>query len=258
VQGRFTNQDIDTSQTSAPSPIAGVLVGPIGVPAVRARFAFVFREQSDFRIKLPASLTIAGLDVGLLLDIATQANFTPRSYNAGVSVEILEQLITSVDVQLAQWSSAPPPFIQVTNNVSGRGLDRLGLGDVLDAPAEGQSRIVAPGFVDTVNVRVGLEGRLLDDVLRVRGGYAWRPTPVPDQTSGTNLVDNSTHTLACGAGVRFSLPEVAARPFEVNASYQALLLQPRSAQKASGRDPVGSWTSSGVVSHVGLDLRYEW
>ena len=54
------------------------------------------------------------------------------------------------------------------------------------------------------------------------------------------------------------LPVVADKPFQLNASYQAQVLQPRTAEKASGGDPVGNWTSSGVVSNFGLDVRYFW
>jgi long-subunit fatty acid transport protein len=258
VRGRFVRQEIDTNQATVPSPTAGVLLGPFGWPTVRARAAFTFREASSFDVTLPAELQITGLDIGLLLDIVNRANYSPRMWTGGVTVEILEQLAVSVDAQVAQWSAAPSPFLQVTNDVEGEGLDRLGLGTAIDAPAPGESRVVSPGLVDTLNLRAGVEGRLLDDHLLLRGGYGWRPTPVPDQTSGTNLIDNNTHTVAVGAGVRFLAPEIARKPFELNVSYQAGIFEPRRAEKASGRDPVGSWTATGVVHHVGLDLRYAW
>jgi long-subunit fatty acid transport protein len=179
-------------------------------------------------------------------------------WNGGVSVDLFDVVNASADVQYAQWSAAPPPFLQVRNDLSGDGLSRLGLGDALDVPAAGENRVLSPGFVDTWNVRAGVEATLLDGLVLLRTGYGWRPTPVPDQTSGTNIVDNATHTIALGAGARFSLPAVADKPFTLNSSYQAIVLSPRTAEKASGRDPVGSWTSSGVVHHVGLELRYTW
>ncbi len=258
VRGRFTRQEIDTSQFSVASPLVGVLIGPLGPDEVKGRLGFVVRDKSSFDVTLPAALTIGGLDVGLLLDIVTLSNFSPRTWTGGLTVEVLDTVNFSFDLQLAQWSEAPSPFLRVTNDISGAGLERLGLGDALDAPAAGQDRIVSPGFVDTINLRAGLEGKLLDGLLLVRAGYAWRPTPVPDQTSGTNIVDNSAHVVAAGAGVVFDLPFVAQKPFQLNASYQAQILQPRSTEKASSRDPVGSWESSGVVHNVGLDLRYFW
>lgn len=258
VRGRFTRQEIDTSQFSVASPIGGVLIGPLGPPEVKGRLAFVVRDRSSFDVTLPAALTISGLDVGLLLDLVTLSNFSPRTWTGGLTVEVLDTVNFSTDLQLAQWSEAPSPFLKVSNDISGEGLERLGLGDALDAPAEGQERVVSPGFVDTINVRAGVEGKLFDGLLVLRGGYAWRPTPVPDQTSGTNIVDNSAHVVAAGAGITFALPLVADKPFQLNGSYQAQILQPRVAEKASSRDPVGNWTSSGAVHNVGLDLRYFW
>ncbi|MDP2343949.1 MAG: outer membrane protein transport protein [Deltaproteobacteria bacterium] len=258
VRGRFTRQELDTSQFSVMSPIAGLLIGPIGVPEVKGRLAFVVRDRSSFDVTLPASLTISGVDVGLVLDIVTLSNFSPRTWTTGLTVEVLESVSFAVDLQYAQWSEAPSPFLKVSNDISGEGLDRLGLGDALDAPAAGQERVISPGFVDTLNIRVGVEGALLDGLLLLRGGYGYRPTPVPDQTSGTNIVDNTAHIVSVGAGLLVNLPMVADKPFQVNGSYQAQILQERVTEKASSRDEVGGWTSSGVVSNVGLDFRYSW
>lgn len=258
VRGRFTQQDIDTSQTAVNAPIAGVLVGPFGIDAVKGRLGFVVRDRSSFDVDLPASLTISGLDAGLDVAIITLSNFSPRVFTGGVSVDVIDAVNVSVDVQYAQWSEAPSPFLQVTSDFGGNGLERLGLGDALDAPADGQSRIAPPGFVDTVNVRAGVEGRVLDDLVLLRAGYAWRPTPVPDQTSGTNIVDNSAHIVTAGAGVNMNLPLVAEKPFQMNIAYQTQILQSRDTEKESNRDPVGNYTSSGIVHSLGLDLRYVW
>ncbi len=262
VRGRFTRQDIDTQQASIVSPIFGLLVGPLGPDEVKGRLGFAVREKSSFDVSLPASLTISGVDVGLLLDIATLTNFVPRTWTGGVTVDVLDGQAmgasVSVDVQFAQWTEAPAPFLKVKNTISGEGLERLGLSGALDAPSEGQQRVLSPGFVDTVNIRAGVEGHLFHDLLMLRAGYGYRPTPVPDQTSGTNIVDNTAHIVSAGVGVNVDLPLVAPKPFQVNASYQAQLLTPRTAEKASGRDPVGNWTSSGVVSNLGVDLRYFW
>ena len=260
VRNRFTRQELDTSQFSVNSLIAGVLVGPVGVDGidqVKARAAFVVRDRSSFDVILPASLTLGGLDVGLVLDLVTLSNFSPRVWTGGVQLDVLERWEFALDVQYAQWSEAPSPFLKVRNDISGEGLARLGFGDALDAPGPGQERVISPGFVDTINVRAAVEGEVADGVV-VRGGYGLRPTPVPDQTSATNIVDNTAHTLALGVGVRADLPLVAQRPFWFNVSYQAVLMAPRRADKTSARDAIGSWTSSGAVHHIGVELRYCW
>jgi long-subunit fatty acid transport protein len=257
VRSRFTRQELDTSQFAINSLIVGLLFGPWGLDDVRVRGAFVMRDRSSFDVNLPASLTLGGLDIGLVLDLVTLSNFSPRTWTGGLQVDLFERHKLAIDLQYAQWSEAPSPFLRVTNDIDGEGLERLGFGDALDAPGPGQERVVSPGFVDTFNVRVGGEGEVMAGVV-VRGGYAWRPTPVPDQTTGSNIVDNSAHTLAVGGGVRADLPLVAEKPFWFNASYQAVVMQPRRAEKSSSRDAVGSWTSSGAVHHVALELRYFW
>jgi len=257
VRNRFVRQEIDTSQAAVSSPIGSVLIGPFGVDAVKARVGFVVRDKSSFDVILPAALTIEGLDVGLLLDLVTLSNFSPRMWTGGTQVDLFDRFHVNVDVQYAQWSEAPAPFLKVRNDIRGDGLERLGFGAALDAPGENQERVLSPGFVDTVNVRVGGDAEVVDGVV-VRAGYGWRPTPVPDQTSGTNIVDNSTHTLAAGLGVRADLPLVADKPFWFNVAWQAVMLMPRTAEKTSSRDPVGSWTSSGTVHHIALELRYFW
>jgi long-subunit fatty acid transport protein len=257
VRSRFTRQELDTSQFAVNSLIAGLLLGPWGFDDIKVRGAFVMRDRSSFDVDLPASLTIGGLDVGLVLDLVTLSNFSPRTWTGGLQLDLLQTIKLAVDMQYAQWSEAPSPFLRVRNDVAGEGLERLGFGEALDAPGPGQERVVSPGFVDTLNVRVGGEGEVMDGVI-VRGGYAWRPTPVPDQTSGSNIVDNSAHTIAVGAGVRADLPLVAERPFWFNVGYQAIVMQPRRAEKTSSRDAIGSWTSSGTVHHVALEFRYFW
>ena len=257
VRQRLIRQEIDTAQAAVTSPIGSVLIGPFGTDAIKGRFAFVVRDKSSFDVDLPANLTIAGLDINANIALLTLSNFSPRTWNAGAQADILERFHVNADVVYAQWSQAPAPFLKVKNTITGEGLERLGLGGALDAPGDGQERVISPGFIDTVNVRVGVDGEVLDGLI-VRAGYAWRPTPVPDQTSGTNMVDNSTHTLAAGLGVRADLPLVADKPFWFNIGYQAALLVPRTAEKTSSRDPIGTWTSSGVMHHLAIDLRYFW
>ncbi len=257
VRNRFTRQELDTSQFGVNSILAGLLLGPFGTDDVKVSGAFVFRDRSSFDVDLPAALTVAGLDVGLVLDLVTLSNFSPRVYTGGLQVELFEMAEIAVDVQYAGWSEAPSPFLKVSNDIDGEGLARLGFAEAFDAPGPGQERVTSPGFVDTVNVRVGGEVRVADPLV-VRAGYAFRPTPVPDQTSATNIVDNTTHTIAGGAGVKADLPGVADKPLWFNLSYQAVVLSDRRAEKSSSRDAIGSWTSSGMIHHISVDLRYYW
>jgi hypothetical protein len=165
-----------------------------------------------------------------------------------------------VDVQYAMWSEAPPPFVAMRVNLDGDALRQLGLEDALDVPSPSQDRIPkTAGFVDTVNVRAGVEASLLDDVLALRAGYQLRPTMVPDQTSGTNIIDCTAHILGLGGAVKVPATWMGLeRPVIAEVGYQAQLFQPRTTKKRDPTDPVGDWRATGIVNHLQVGLRYRF
>lgn len=258
VRGRLVEQSADTFQYPTFSPTAGVLVGPLGVEGVlRGSVGAVWREPTSFNVALPATLVIEGADINALLDVLILANYEPRSLTAGVSLEVRQDALVDVEVQWAMWSAAPPPAVITRVDLGGGGLAALGLGDALDAPTAGQDRVVPPGFTDTLVLRAGAEWRPLTP-LALRAGYQYRPTPVPDQTSGTNIIDANAHILALGAGITFRLPQVFNGPVTADLGYQAQLLEPRRTEKEDPLDEVGDWTASGVVHALALGWTYRF
>jgi long-subunit fatty acid transport protein len=142
-------------------------------------------------------------------------------------------------------------------DLGGEGLEALGLDATLDAPAPGQDRVRSPGYQDTLVWRAGVEWRPLEP-LALRAGYQFRPTPVPDQTSGTNIVDANAHVVALGLGVTFRLPLVFNQPITADLGYQAQLLEQRAAIKTNPQDEVGDWTASGAVHALALGWTYRF
>ncbi len=259
VRGRLTEQSADTFQFPTASLTAGLLVGPLGVDDFLVSAGLVYRDKTSFDVSLPAALAIDGAGIDAVLDVVVLANFEPRTVSPGLSFEIVKDLTLSFDAQYAFWSEAPPPLVVTTVKISGDGVDALGLGGALDAPAAGQDRVPASsGFVDTINWRAGLEYRLFKGVLALRAGYQYRPTPVPDQTSGTNIIDNNTHVVTAGFATTFKMPHVFARPVTLDLAYQAQILEPRTATKTNPRDAIGNWTSSGVVHALAVGWTYRF
>jgi long-subunit fatty acid transport protein len=186
------------------------------------------------------------------------SNYSPRSLTSGFALNITGGVTLDVEAQYAFWSEAPPPLLVTTVDLSGEGLEALGIENGLDAPAPGQNRVNPPGFVDTMNWRVGVEWKTLKDMLAVRAGYQLRPTPIPDQTTGTNFADNTAHVVSTGFGLTFRWPQIFKGPVTVEGAYQAQILQPRRTEKVSPNDPVGSWTSHGAVHSIALGWVYEF
>lgn len=258
VRGRLVEQSADTFQYPTFSPTAGLLVGPLGVEGVlRGSAALAWREPTSFNVAMPATLVIEGADIDALLDVLILANYEPRSLTGGTSFEIGHDVLLDVELQWAQWSAAPPPSVITRVDLGGGGLEALGLGGALDAPAEGQDRVLPPGYVDTLVLRAGVEWQALEP-LALRAGYQYRPSPVPDQTSGTNIMDANAHILALGAGITFRLPQVFNEPITADLAYQAQVLEARTAEKTDPLDEVGDWTASGVVHALALGWTYRF
>ncbi|MCC7112278.1 MAG: outer membrane protein transport protein, partial [Deltaproteobacteria bacterium] len=258
VRGRIVEQSADTFQYPTFAPTAGLVVGPLGVEGVlRGSAAVVWREPTSFDVTLPASLVIEGADINAVLDVLILANYEPRSLTGGVSFEVRTDLVVDIEAQWAMWSAAPPPAVITEVDLGGGGLEALGLEGALDAPTAGQDRVQAPGYVDTLVWRVGAEWRALEP-LTLRAGYQYRPSPVPDQTSGTNIVDANVHIVALGLAVPFRMPQVFNQPLTAELGYQAQLLEARTAVKASPLDEIGDWTASGVVHALALGWTYRF
>jgi len=256
LRSRMLYQEIEAVQYSIYAPVAGVTVGPFGIDdIITVRGGFTFREHLSTPMDVPAFLAIDGLDLGLVVPISGQTNYTPRTFSGGLGVDILGMSTLSLDVDYRMWSLAPPPFVHVSVQTSGEDLEALGLDGLLDAPAPGESRVRSPGFVDTVTVRVGGEVRLLQDMWMLRAGYGFRPSPVPDQTSGTNIVDNTAHVLAAGMGLNIDLPFLDEN-LRIDGAWQTHIMQPRSAQKTDANDPIGNWTAHGFVHEASFQASY--
>jgi long-subunit fatty acid transport protein len=82
-------------------------------------------------------------------------------------------------------------------------------------------------FSDTLSPRLGAEWRY-DEGLRVRTGFAWEPSPIPEQTGRTNYVDNERIIGALGAG---HMVDALGESFEVNWSIQIQAMIPRQHRK---------------------------
>jgi long-chain fatty acid transport protein len=92
----------------------------------------------------------------------------------------------------------------------------------------------SPPFSDVWMLRLGVEHRPLPPLL-LRGGYAFEPTPVPEQRATTNLLDADRHVLALGAGL--DMRALGWAPLRIDAHARSHLLAEQRADK--DRDALG-------------------
>lgn len=239
--------EVDVSPTAA--PVAGVLLRPL--PGLHLGFGYRGALQLDYAI--PVKLVIDDL-VDLAVDIRGTVLYVPHELNVGVAYAIEPlALLVSADFGYAFWSQAPDPSPVFALDLSGELAEGLGLGEDFDI---GHSP-VALNFRDVPQYRVGLEHRPLD-LLAVRAGYAWRPSPAPVPTKVYNYIDNDAHILSVGAGVSFADPlEVHQNPIHLDVVYQATLMAEQDVRKDDPDDLVGNYRAGGVIHSLGISFRHE-
>lgn len=247
---RFDQRTLSIDLVSAIAPLAGVTWAPM--PDLRV--ALAFKGQLELEYSLPTLIDL-GRDVGALkLDISGVAHWTPHTLTLGGWYRLDPSFAVNAELGWQQWSAAPKDQVQVKLDLSGAVIDGLGLGKALDMDTSAD-----PGmrFSNIFVPRVGVEWKP-NDWAAVRAGYFYRPSPVPDQTSRTNYLDNNTHgfSLGCGVGVHDPL-EVFAGPVHFDAWLQVNALAQRAAFKDKNlRDPLGDYRFGGAVWQFGLGARY--
>jgi len=254
ANGSFTKRTLDADLVLNIAPIIGIAITPLPGLSIAA----AFRGAQSLDVNLPAKVQFQGLDASLNLVIAGTTQYSPNTLSFGIAYKLPPiPLLLMMDVSYALWSLAPDPSLQVVLDLAGADIDRLGLGTVIDAPKKGFERVIPNDyFSNTLGVRAGAE---LDPLswLSLRAGYNFRPTPVPLQTSGTNMLDNDTHTLSLGVGFNFFDPsKFFGGRFSIDITGQLGLLAQRTHVKDTANDPVGDLASGGTIYGASAMVRY--
>ena len=200
----------------------------------------------------PRALAIPGL---YALQSHVLSAFQPRQVVAGAVWRIVPSVRVTADLGWVQWSRYENPTaatdvsLQLTIPAGIPGLRQ----PTVPLPATRE----AMRFHDTFVPRFGVEWTIpaRRHSIAVRAGYAYDPTPVPDQAGLTNFIDSSRHVFSFGAGLtlrRLGAALPGTLSFDVHAAMQ--VLETRSVVKADPNDAVGSYTASGTVLNVGTTV----
>jgi hypothetical protein len=126
------------------------------------------------------------------------------------------------------------------------------------APPLVEAQFPADHFHDTWTPRLGAElRRRVGERVRLaaRAGYAYAPTPIPEQVGLTSFADPPRHLVSVGGGVEVAgLGRVLARPWSVDVALQWHELEGHATRKDAAFSPGAGFTSGGRIVHLSAML----
>jgi len=151
--------------------------------------AMTYRGESIAEFKLPINADLGesfGIPIPEIL-VHGIASFDPAEVSLEATARPLDFLAISLGATWEAWSTFPLPIAYA-------------------AVPEGTPPQPLPDFEDVFSFKLGVEGDFLlapDFSLRPRLGFAYAPSPVPDQTGFHNHLDSDRLIFAVGLGARW-------------------------------------------------------
>jgi len=223
------------------SPVAGLKFKPIGSLSLSA----VYRGEMQNDIQMDLGLTTGGELFVPTVDFSLISFYKPQEVVLGASYVFKEKLLVGLDVAWMDYSKAKTHMPTYEFDVPE--IVRVFL-SMVNAPP--------PDFHDVFVPRVGVEYAINEHVA-VRSGYFYKPSPVPDQTGSNNYADSNRHGISAGVGVSFHDPwGLLRKPINIDAAFQAQILEHRYVVKEDPNDPAGNYSIDGEVFLGGIFLRH--
>ncbi len=209
------------------SPSCGIIVNPwrtLNLGASYKKSIEVKFDPFDAVITMPIGTNNAAKVAAYT---ALLSFYNPDVYRAGLSFELFG-LTVEADAGFELWSHFH-----------------------LSKPRE-EKRVV-PKFKDIVTYHGGLEYAV--SIVRVRAGYAYVPSPVPDQPGASNFIDCDRHIVSAGLGLEFTDPlGIFYHPISLGISVQDHIMARRNFSKDDGVDY--SVTGHAYAAYASLTLRF--
>ncbi len=258
AQGRFTHEKIDVNVQPTVAPTAGLALGPIA----GFRLGVSYRHALELGYHLPVVVDIE--EIGKLdVFVDGVSLYTPSQLSVGLGWDSGLEGEPGVSLELGltweRWSEAPPfgALFRLGIDLSNvRPTDPQGvpekLIDVSSAP-------VPLGAKDTITSRLGIEYRP-STMWAIRGGYTYRPCPLPLPIYEGNAIDAPGHIISLGLGLTIGDPlGDTGTPVHIDLAAQLTRLTQRAVQKdPQFGSPQGAYEAGGMIWHIGLDLRHDY
>lgn len=190
----------------------GGVVGFVARPHPTIAVAAAWRGALGGPYSLPinAQLGDSGIPIQVPpINLAGTAVWDPQQVAMHIGYQPLDELTIEVGVTWKQWSATPIPIENTTAAIPPQ------------EPLE---------FEDTWVARLGIESELLFAEhwrFAARGGYAFEPSPVPDQTGQHNFLDGDRHIVSIGLGTGYGLGDESAFRVDLDFYAQVHVMAPR-------------------------------
>ncbi len=250
--------DLKSRLGSATTPVAGTYFEPLEWLSLGA----TFREEHQQMMHLPNKIGMNDLKVfqdngliifqdgRLVLDVYSNTHFSPRQYQGAIAIKPSDRMLFSADLTFYEYSNMGNSMAYSIAIMEGDFGEVFPCVPPLDVPD--------PGMEDTWGLALGTEwGAFKTDHVRVdlRAGYNYRPTPLPNQTGVSNVIDSNMHIMAAGLGLTLgSLTEVLRKPFSLDVFYQHHYLEPRMVHKSDPTNEIGDYKFTGSVGNLGAGM----
>jgi long-chain fatty acid transport protein len=183
--------------------------------------------------------------------------FVPQQLSVSASWTPIPELRINAELTWVNWGAYVSPV--GTSDITLQIDLPESLRDTIRVPSNIMgSRPIAANFSDRFVPRLGVEGLAFADThveVRVRGGFFYEQTPVPDQTGLTNLIDTDRWVWSVGLGLALIdlQPLInGSLSFDMHLSYAYLPV--RTTRKASLVDTTGDYTAGGNMFIGGLTM----
>ena len=251
-------------------PQAGIQI----IPLPELSFGLVYRGQFLLDSVLTAEVGCAASNPGCshdaqlsgfgtpfrgYFDLFTESvnAYVPQQISLGGSWQITPEFRLNAEVTWVNWSAYVSPI--GTSNITLQIDLPDSLRNTIRIPSSiAGTRPIAANFSDRFVPRVGAEGLAYQDrnlALRIRGGFFYEQTPVPDQTGMTTLIDTDRWVWSAGAGLAFTdLRPLINGSLSFDLHLQYAYLPDRTTRKASFVDTTGDFVAGGQMFVGGLTM----
>ncbi|MBN1947394.1 MAG: outer membrane protein transport protein [Bradymonadales bacterium] len=250
---RIDERSMVVEMDASYGPIFGftLTAGPVDI-------GLTYRDDIELRFHLPVDLLFT--DMGTLaIDVGATALYSPAQVNLGVAWQLRHpDLLLAADATLAFWSNAPSPAAWIDAVMTDEELHPEE--EIPEILFDFHTSEFYLGAEDILVPRLGAEWQV-NPTIALRSGLFYRPSPIPDQTGSSNILDSSAVVVSLGAGATFpDTLQVTDQPFYVDLHFQWTHLNERTTVKdpEAGANFLGRTSSGGDIFHFGLELRQDF